>query len=211
MGVRTTIHGIDEGHVGARVTDCGSLIVSTLPIRRRDIVHPDHPGPDRRFYNARFADDTGATALNVNGATTNVSFKIKSDPHYYRAITEIITYFEDEQMSASNAEVRRFGSVAAAPGLTNGLLYRAYYSGITVDLLPDPAKAISDYVIFSSVTNIVDGVSTGVDILVSKLTLSQPIELVPEKSDYIEILVRDNLTALNTAWVVARGYEEDNV
>lgn len=84
------------------------------------------------------------------------------------------------------------------------------YSGIISTVFPENIKNISNYIVYSDTTNIVDGVSAGVDIFVSKLTLAQPIELVPERLDYVEIYVQDNISAVNTMYAVARGYEEDN-
>lgn len=216
MPVSSYIHGVGGGSGdtaahgnGVRVSDAGSLLTTNLPLRRKDIYSLACPGPNQRPLSSRLLTTAGSSAMNVNGSATNVSFRFSAAPTAYRVVTDIITYIEDSQMNAGSNEVRRFGSAAAAPGLTVGLYYRFYYGGVFVNLIPGNVQNISNYVVYSnSVINIVDGVSAGVDIFVAKLTLSAPVELVPEKMDYIEVMVRDNLSTLTTMYAVALGFSE---
>ena len=195
---------------GVRATHGGSLVVTQYDLPRRELAISSHAGPNRRAFLSEFKTTAGSAALNVNGSVTPVSFRISSDSAFYRHIERVIIYIEDELMSAGGNEIRRFGSAAAAPGLTNGILHQISYSGVLrAVMFPTPVKNIGSYVVFGNVTNVVDGVSAGVDILSAKLDLVQSVELVPEKTDFFEILVQDNLTAVNLMTAYAIGYEED--
>lgn len=157
-----------------------------------------------------FVNSSGSKNINVNGSVTNELFSISSKNGIIKYITSMRVILNDGNMDMATAgQVQRFGDSAAAPGLANGILLNVTQAGIVTNLFIDPIQNIGDFLNYSdNFTNIKDGVTAGVDLLIFDFNFETPIVLFEGSFDAINLTVRDNLTPTNLFQILVRGYQE---
>lgn len=149
----------------------------------------------------------GSSSLNVDGSVTAVDFSVRADPEVTKWITGFVVLFEDGQLDMSTTEFRRFGDAAAT--LTNGLLIFAEQSGVTTNIAVDPIQIMGDFFNYAdSYVNLVNAIAANTDFLRWSFMLDKPIVIPAGSQDRFVFTVRDNLTAMNSFKVIARGYKE---
>lgn len=144
---------------------------------------------------------SGYTQLNVNGATTNVSFEVPATPGKIFVITDL--YFRIRDGAGT---LGKFGGLTE---LTNGIQ-------VAFRTEMEPLRTL-----FTAVTNaellslastgdlFVDAYSNGDELVIARFSLGNGIPIRPGSSDGIFVTVRDNLTGLTSFTVQARGYLEN--
>lgn len=190
----------------ASVSENNALVVGVqhLPAREQDVAVLTA----KQLLQIFFVDAAGSGALNVDGSVTPVVFTLPPQPLTIQFITRIRLIFNDEQMDLSAAaELRRFGSAAAAPGLTNGLLLQVIQELVTTAVFTNPVRSISDFFNYNnSFVNFPNGIAAGEDFLSIDIIFEAPIVLI--NLDTIQMTVQDNLTAVNLFSVLAFGWQE---
>lgn len=156
-----------------------------------------------------FTNSSGSFAMNVDGSVTNQTFSIRSKVGFIQYITSIRFIFNDGNMDINTSgQLRRFGDAANGP-LTNGINMNVNQNGVITNIFPSSIQILSDFFNFvDDFTNFVDGISAGVDLLTLDFRFESPIVLPSGNIDTINIIIKDNLTAINLFNVVARGYQE---
>lgn len=164
-------------------------------------------------------NSSGSQDMTVDGSTTTQDYYIEAERDRIKWIHEVRLVFHDSQMRIDNNEQRRFGSAAAAPGLTNGLRLRAEQGGVVTDYFTDPLKVTGGFYryaggpgfgsdIGTGIVNSVDGISAGTDLLVVRIGFGAPVGLYPGSVDRVVVQVRDDLTSLTLFETQAYGAQE---
>lgn len=149
----------------------------------------------------------GSSNLNVNGSVTAVDFSVRAETGVTKWITGFDVLFEDGQMDMSTTEFRRFADAAAT--LTNGILIFAQQSGVTTNIAVDPIQVMGDFFNYAdSYVNLVNAVAANTDFLRWTFMLDKPIVIPAGTQDRFVFRIRDDLTAMNSFKVIARGYKE---
>lgn len=152
-------------------------------------------------------NSAGSSNLNIDGSVTSVDFTIESEPGVAKWITGFDVLFEDGQLDMSTTEFRRFGDAAAT--LTNGILIFAEQSGVTTNIAVDPIQVMGDFFNYAdSYINLINAVAANTDFLRWSFMLDKPIVIPASTTDRFVVRIRDNLTAVNSFKVIARGYKE---
>jgi hypothetical protein len=207
MTVPFTIRdGLGSGR-HARVTEDSAVLVSTHDVA---LVELDDSVATRRKVFTEFLRTTaGSKDATVNGSSTPVTFRQTAYQDRALAIYEARFLLNDDQMLLTGSEARRFGGAAASPGLTNGVIFRVSQGGVVTNIFNDPVKNIGDFLDYADdYDNIGNGVASGIDILNVNFKFSTPIILPATSTDYIEMVVQDNLTSVTAFAVRVRGYQE---
>lgn len=152
-------------------------------------------------------NSAGSSNLNIDGSVTAVDFSIDSDITVTKWITGFDVLFEDGQLDMSTTEFRRFGDAAVT--LTNGILIFAEQSGVTTNISVDPIQIMGDFFNYAdSYVNLINAIAANTDFLKWTFMLDKPIVIPAGSQDRFVFRIRDNLTAMNSFKVIARGYKE---
>jgi hypothetical protein len=103
-------------------------------------------------------------------------------------------------------QLKEFGGIVQ---LTNGILIRTRTAGGTLREW-FTAKTNSELIALSTRWDLMDDAyaADGKDLLVCKIEFSEPMVIRPDSQESITILVRDNLTSLDSFQVRAEGWLE---
>ncbi len=201
---------------------------AALEVRERaarvTVAHVD-PTPAEasrvRLFSAFLTTAAGSQDMTVDGSTTAQLFRVTADTAAdpkLRAIHSIRLTIHDSQMKIDSNEIRRFGSAAAAPGLTNGLKLSVSQGGTITELFADPVQSVSDFYRYSggpsvaaaaAIHNVVDGVAAGTDIVYVQIEIPAPVLLYPGSLDYVGITVQDDLTTITLLEAQALGTQAE--
>ena len=112
-------------------------------------------------------------------------------------------------MEINTNDFRRFGAAAIAPGLTNGIEFYFNQAGRRTDVFLENVKSIGQFLDYADgFTNLVNAVTSQSDYLSLDFSFDQPVVLAPGSNDQIVLGVSDDLTALDFAQVIVRGWQE---
>jgi len=167
----------------------------------------------RKLLVTKFADDAGATGMDVDGSSTAVPYRVKAEDDRIRTLLEVRIIHHATNMNLASNESRRFGPTAA-PGLTNGLDFTASQTGVMTSIFADPVQVIGDYYRYASgpnaIVNDVDAIAASTDFLMVTIPFHVPVVLMPGSNDCIDITVQDDLTAAGFVLIeaLAYGYQE---
>lgn len=199
---------IEDGGGTGRLTDVtarDALKVQTMPETAVGI--PQRVLTALLVEREYLTNSAGSSSLNVNGSVTAVDFTIDAEPGVTKWITGFDVLLEDGQMDMSTTEFRRFGDAAVT--LTNGILIFAEQSGVTTNIAVDPIQIMGDFFNYAdSYVNLVNAVAANTDFLRWTFMLDKPIVIPAGSQDRFVFRIRDDLTAMNSFKVVARGYKE---
>lgn len=188
---------------GAKVGEEGELSV---------VVHP-HPPRDEALsalpYSEFFTQDADGTtsSMVVNGATTNISFKVQAVADYDIYVKTISVLIAD-----SGAALSEFGAIVG--GLTNGMAFNWNSLDVGTLTLESAIKTNFDFyrlasgepevAIFANISGNNEGVIPVIDLA---KTFGVPFGLRLKKGslDNLEFLVKDNLTTISTFNIKAYG------
>lgn len=152
-------------------------------------------------------NSAGSSNLNIDGSVTAVDFSIRAQSGITKWITGFDVLFEDGQLDMSTTEFRRFGDAAAT--LTNGILIFAEQSGVTTNIAVDPIQIMGDFFNYADgYINLINAIAANTDFLKWTFMLDKPIVIPAGTQDRFVFRIRDNLTAMNSFKVIARGYKE---
>lgn len=152
-------------------------------------------------------NSAGSSNLNIDGSVTAVDFSIRAEPELTKWITGFDVLFEDGQLDMSTTEFRRFGDAAVT--LTNGILIFAEQSGVTTNIAVDPIQIMGDFFNYADgYINLINAIAANTDFLKWTFMLDKPIVIPAGTRDRFVFRIRDNLTAMNSFKVIARGYKE---
>jgi hypothetical protein len=174
----------DDGLYKAKVDEHGRVAVDVIFL-----------GSIYKSFNLQL-DGTGTEDMNVNGATTPQSFRftpVTGEVYYVESISIII---EDN----ANASLTEFGALAA---LTNGIDFNVKSKGSAPELMVN-LKTNAGILTKFSQDPFVERRSSGltsVTTIKGTIDLKNRIVLDGDQGDYIEAVVRDNITGLTTAKV----------
>lgn len=205
MPIRNFIE--DGGGSGklADVTQREGLKVQTLPETAVGI--PQKVLTALLVLREYLTNSAGNSSLNVNGSVTSVDFTIKAEAGVTKWLTGFDVLLEDGQMDMSTTEFRRFADAGAT--LTNGILIFAEQSGVTTNIAVDPIQVMGDFFNYAdSYINLVNAVAANTDFLRWTFMLDKPIVIPAGTQDRFVFRIRDNLTAMDSFKVIARGYKE---
>ena len=149
-------------------------------------------------YRALKQDGTGPKSMKVDGATINIPFRLVSDGTRM-TITRLLVTISDTAI--------QFGKFGGIPALTNGLTVKAH----DVD-----GAVLMDFLDGGSIKSNCEWASlAGMDLhrgdigdhFSVRWTLEKAgDQLHLEKGQYLEILVRDDLSAIDSMSVMAQGF-----
>jgi len=192
----------------AEVTDLKALKVSVVDIPSSGV--PNVVLTQYKQWRAYLVDSGASSSLVVNASS--------GAPQYFRVsaqdgktiwLTGIRLVMHDAQMNMGSAEIRRFGSVAAAPGLTNGLLLYSMQGGVRSDFFLSAIKNLADFLIYTSdFVNVGDAIGQGTDLTVFAIYFSKPICLPQGSVDTFTMEIRDNLTSMTLFQGICEGWQE---
>lgn len=152
-------------------------------------------------------NSAGSSNLNIDGSVTAVDFSIRAESGITKWITGFDVLFEDGQLDMSTTEFRRFGDAAVT--LTNGILIFAEQSGVTTNIAVDPIQIMGDFFNYADgYINLINAIAANTDFLKWTFMLDKPIVIPAGTQDRFVFRIRDNLTAMNSFKVIARGYKE---
>lgn len=199
---------IEDGGGTGRLTDVtarDALKVQTMPETAVGI--PQRVLTALLVEREYLTNAAGSSNLNVNGSVTAVDFSVRAETGVTKWITGFDVLFEDGQMDMSTTEFRRFADAAAT--LTNGILIFAEQSGVTTNIAVDPIQVMGDFFNYAdSYVNLVNAVAANTDFLRWTFMLDKPIVIPAGTQDRFVFRIRDDLTAMNSFKVIARGYKE---
>lgn len=150
------------------------------------------------LYSMNQLKNSGSKAMNVNGATTPVTFTYTASS--YQEVTSIVCILRDE----GNTSFSNFG---AKPALTNGVLIQVTQGGTTrtIATLKDnadvclmfPTNQFGNGAVLSILSIVTpEGFGDTNNCFVGVLTLKNQIPL--NSSDTITVTVQDNLSGVGT-------------
>lgn len=199
---------IEDGGGTGRLTDVtarDALKVQTMPETAVGI--PQRVLTALLVEREYLTNAAGSSNLNVNGSVTAVDFSVRAETGVTKWITGFDVLFEDGQMDMSTTEFRRFADAAVT--LTNGILIFAEQSGVTTNIAVDPIQVMGDFFNYAdSYVNLVNAVAANTDFLRWTFMLDKPIVIPAGTQDRFVFTIRDDLTAMNSFKVIARGYKE---
>lgn len=199
---------IEDGGGTGRLTDVtarDALKVQTMPETAVGI--PQRVLTALLVEREYLTNSAGSSNLNINGSVTAVDFSVRAESGVTKWVTGFDVLFEDGQLDMSTTEFRRFGDAAAT--LTNGILIFAEQSGVTTNIAVDPIQIMGDFFNYAdSYVNLVNAVAANTDFLRWTFMLDKPIVIPAGSQDRFVFRIRDDLTAMNSFKVVARGYKE---
>lgn len=150
---------------------------------------------------------------NVNASlSVPAYFYISAEPGKTLWVSGIRIVFNGTLLDITNMEARKFGSAAAAPGLPNGILLYAAQGGIQTNFFLEPVKNIANFLSYTSdFINLINSVSTGVDLLVFGIQFSKPICLPQGSVDRFTLQVQDDLSSIDLLNIICEGWQEITV
>lgn len=206
MAVKSHIVNGSGKRVAATVNDDRALYVTHIPLRLGTVSAELLTAQKVLF--TRMTNDAGSADMNVNGSVTNQSFYIPSQPDRTYVVNSFRFVLNDENMTISSNESRRFGS-ASGSDLPNGITFSVNQGGITTNLFINPVQTIGDFLFYvDEYDNLPDSVAAGVDLLTFDFHMPVPIILPIGSQDNVVLTVRDNLSTLNFFQVYVKGYQE---
>lgn len=161
-------------------------------------------------YLRRLSDN--ASGMNVDGSVTPQEFVLASVAGYTRWITHLRVFVEGNNFDTTiSGDFRRWGAVAASPGLANGTELFVEQGGVTTDIFYDPVKTMGDLFDYEDAfVNFSNAVTATADYLSIDFVPAVPIVLPSGNIDRIVARVNDNLVNANFLRfeILARGYQE---
>ena len=151
----------------------------------------------------------GSESMLVDGSSTSVLFEETSQADRVKWITSWRLIMNSTEMELETNDFRGFGNAAGAPGLTNGVQFYFVQGGRQIDVFLEPVQNIGRFLDYADdYTNLVNAVSAQSDYLSFDFIFDQPVALPAGSNDKIVFVVQDDLTALDFAQVVVRGWQE---
>jgi hypothetical protein len=132
---------------------------------------------------ADYAQNTGSSAMNVNGATTNVFFAVKATTKTIH-VTQVKLLMSDNSTGVGSS---KFGALAE---LTNGVKLQVLSGSTVIDIA---TLTINEHFLEANGGFALDQ-SGAADVIGATYTLAQ--DLVANSTDQIRVVIRDNLTSL---------------
>ena len=144
-------------------------------------------------------DGTGTTNMAVNGAVTPVVFKLAPEAGTVMLVARVIFYVED----SGTFDADKWGNGIT---ITTGIEMKAKRTNDTESLCEPLTKTGELAGLMHDVNHFAFG--TGNEIISSRLTFSKfgnPIRLVGNYGDELQIIINDDLTGLVNQRVTAQG------
>lgn len=203
--IRSSI--IDGNGSGREAIVTPNYALKTQNVPETSVGIPPEDLANLRLYRNFLRNGTSPDA-NVNGSVTNVQFTAQSAINLNVWVTGVRFLFEDTNLEMNTQDFRRFAS-ASVTGLTNGLLFRTLQSGETIEIFAEPIIYMGDFFTYAnSYLNLINSVSAQSDFLSFDFVFEKPVVLPEGGSDSIQLVVRDDLTALEKFQVLLFGYQE---
>ena len=194
----------------ANVSSDNALKVYTTDITLADQAVSNYAELIRKKqYRDWLRTSTGDTDMCIDGSSTPVYFleTPQSDRVKWVMSWRIILHSTDMEINTN--DFRRFGAAAIAPGLTNGIEFYFNQAGRRTDVFLENVKSIGQFLDYADgFTNLVNAVTSQSDYLSLDFSFDQPVVLAPGSNDQIVLGVSDDLTALDFAQVIVRGWQE---
>lgn len=191
--IEVQIKGFEAGGTGT-IRGVNVTADNELAVAAAATLSP-YPG----YGAATFVANGAITNMNVNGSVTPVSFTAGPASGKIWYVHSISVSIEDGSMNFS-----KFGGLSA---LTNGFELRVKENGAAERLMANIKKNGTFYlystdIIFESATT---------DILVAHINIweSSGTSIKLTYGDYFKGLVQDNLTGIDSFYMLVRGYEVD--
>lgn len=150
--------------------------------------------------------------MTVDGSATPQEFILTSTTGAVRWIDYIRVIIEGNNFAlTASGDFRRWGSVAVAPGLTNGTELYVIQGGNRTDIFYDPVKNMGDLFNYQTdYDNFVNAIDNQADFLSIDIAMPAAVALPLGVDDRLVAVVNDNLVDANflTFRVLARGFQE---
>jgi hypothetical protein len=206
MPIKNIIADGEGSSTTAGVTAKRALKVQQVPESAQGI--PPEDLTNLRQLRKYLTNSAGSSDLNVNGATTPAEFYISADAGITQWITGFRVLMEDENMDINTNDFRRFGSVVSGP-LTNGIQIEVLQSGVITSITALPIRYLGDFLNYTDgYTCLPSSVGPSIDFILFPFVFDKPVVLAEGSTDRLTVRIRDNLTAVNSFKVIARGYQE---
>jgi hypothetical protein len=138
-----------------------------------------------------------------------VEFVVARVPGQLLYIKRVRFVLHDEQMDISAGEARRFASVAAQPGLANGLRFFTDQTGLKIDAFNEPVRQMADFWQYSDdFTSVVGALGAGEDFLSWDIVFTREVVITQGSIDRIAIVIQDDLSGINRFRAIATGFRE---
>lgn len=211
MSLKTRIG--DGGGTGfeAGVTKSNLLKVTPVQISATELTY-EKLTLQKYFseYLRRESDDS--RDMTVDGSGTPQQFVLLGEAERCRWITSLRILIEGNNFSvAASGDFRRWGSIATAPGLTNGTSLYVVQSNVTTNIFYDPVRNMGDLFNYQTdYENFINAVTATADYLSVDIAFPVPIVLPAGGEDEIVAQVNDDLVDADflTFRILARGYQE---
>lgn len=182
----------------AKVTKDHALLVSN---QTRTIVEISPAELTRRklFYEYLRRESDDSRDMTVDGSSTPQEFIMASAESSVRFIQLIRFIIEGDNFDlTASGDFRRWGSVATAPGLTNGIEFYALQSGVQTNIFYDPVKTMGDLFNYqTNFTNFINAVDSQADYLSIDIDMPADVALPLGVNDKIVVKINDNLVQAN--------------
>lgn len=190
----------------AGVTAKRALKVQQVPESSQGI--PPEDLTNLRQLRKYLTNAAGSPDLNVNGSVTPVEFALSADSGITQWITGIRFLLEDTYLEINTNDFRRFGT-ASTGALTNGIQIEIFQSGVTTDIAAEPIVFLGDFLNYAdSYINLPNSVGAQEDFILFRFEFDKPVVLAEGSTDKLIVRINDNLTAIDSFKVIARGYQE---
>lgn len=158
----------------------------------------------------RLSDDSND--MNVDGSSTAQEFVLVAAESGVRWIDRIRVIIEGNNFDLSaSGDFRRWGSVAASPGLTNGTELHVEQGGVTTGIFAESVKTMGDLFYYQSgYENFINAVDSQADFLSIDLQMPVTVALPLGVGDRIVCTINDNLVDADFLkfQMIVSGYQE---
>ena len=195
----------------ARVTEENALLTTPTSRSASEIPASELTRYKLFFeYFRRESDDS--REMTVDGSVTPQEFILTSAAGAVRWIDYIRVIIEGNNFSlAASGDFRRWGSVAIAPGLTNGTELYVLQGGERTSIFYDPVQNMGDLFNYQTdYDNFINAIDAQADFLAIDIAMPAAVALPLGVEDRLVATVNDDLVDLDflTFRILARGYQE---
>lgn len=208
MSVKAEIKDGAGSNRTAKITFDQALCTTQI---KPDLLKTDVAVLTRRKLFSAFFENSGSRDLNVDGSVTPVKFVIESELNIVKVVKQIRVFLHDGNLDLNTSgNLRRFGSAATTPGLTNGVELFISQEGADTQIFLDPVQNIADFLHYSDrELSFSKGIDVNTDLLLLTFNLLEDVIIPPGLLDRITMTVNDDLTAVDLFQVLAVGTREE--
>ena len=211
MSIPTVIKDGTGSGTEAQVTSEHALLVSNKE-RIAVEISPAELTRRKLFFEFFKRESDDSRDMTVDGSVTPQEFILTAESEAVRWIEYIRIIIEGNNFDlTASGDFRRWGSIAASPGLTNGIELYAIQSGTRSDIFYDPVQTMGDLFYYQTdYNNFINAVDSQADFLSVDIAMPVAVALPLGVEDKVICKINDNLVDIDFLkfQILARGYQE---